>query len=195
MATETTVRITNKTYEEVEALVYGADLTFDLLVHGRQDGSSVCVTGEGDVLATITRLGMTGEVVMWSNSSVITTVHEGSPDEALVAFHAAAQQAVEGRLAALRAASTPQERNELAVELADDDIPGVGGAILDLLASPSTAGSRGTLVYALGLLPRASVPEGAAEALRKMSGDEAESEEARWEAEALLERLEDKQEG
>ncbi len=59
---ETTVRILDLSYDEVEKIVYEADLPYDLLVHGTQDGSVVCVTGEADVLATITMLGMTGVV-------------------------------------------------------------------------------------------------------------------------------------
>lgn len=59
---ETTVRILGMSYDEVEKTVYEADLPFDLLVHGTKDGSVVCVTGEGDVLATVARLGMTGAV-------------------------------------------------------------------------------------------------------------------------------------
>jgi hypothetical protein len=59
---ETTVRILGMTYDEVEKTVYQADLPIDLLVHGTQDGSVVCVTGEGDVLATVALLGMSGIV-------------------------------------------------------------------------------------------------------------------------------------
>jgi hypothetical protein len=60
--TETTVRILGLSYDEVEKTVYEADLPFDLLVHGTRDGSVVCVTGEVDVLAAITLLGMTGVI-------------------------------------------------------------------------------------------------------------------------------------
>ncbi len=57
---ETTVRIIDMSYDEVEKAVCEAQLPCDLLVHGTQDGSSVCVTGEGDVLATVTMLGLKG---------------------------------------------------------------------------------------------------------------------------------------
>lgn len=60
---ETTVRITSHGYDAVEALVGSADLPVDLLVHGTQDGSVVCVTGGGDVMAVIAALGMTGEIL------------------------------------------------------------------------------------------------------------------------------------
>lgn len=59
---ETTVRIHGMSYDEVEKTVYEADLPFDLLVHGTKDGTVVCVTGEGDVLATVALLGMSGTV-------------------------------------------------------------------------------------------------------------------------------------
>lgn len=59
---ETTVRILGMSYDEVEKTVYEADLPFDLLVHGTKDGTVVCVTGEGDVVATVARLGMSGIV-------------------------------------------------------------------------------------------------------------------------------------
>ncbi|MNU27252.1 hypothetical protein D3C71_156380 [compost metagenome] len=59
---ETTVRILGMSYDEVEKTVYEADLPFDLLVHGTKDGTVVCVTGEGDVLATVALLGMSGTV-------------------------------------------------------------------------------------------------------------------------------------
>lgn len=58
--TETTVRILGQTYDEVEKIVYDADLPYDLLVHGTQDGSQVFVSGEVDVLATVAMLGLTG---------------------------------------------------------------------------------------------------------------------------------------
>lgn len=59
---ETTVRIFGLSYEEVEKIVYEADLPHDLLVHGTNDGSVVCVTGAVDVLATVAMLGMAGIV-------------------------------------------------------------------------------------------------------------------------------------
>lgn len=57
---ETTVRILGLSFDEVEKIVYEADLPYDLLVHGTQDGSVVCVTGDVDVLATVAMLGMVG---------------------------------------------------------------------------------------------------------------------------------------
>jgi hypothetical protein len=57
---ETTVRILGLSFDEVEKIVYEADLPYDLLVHGTQDETIVCVTGEVDVLATVVMLGMTG---------------------------------------------------------------------------------------------------------------------------------------
>jgi hypothetical protein len=60
---ETTVRILGLTYDEVEKIIYDADLPYDLLVHGTQDGTVVCVTGEVDVLATVAMLGMNGIVL------------------------------------------------------------------------------------------------------------------------------------
>ncbi|NTF18133.1 hypothetical protein G6L37_06920 [Agrobacterium rubi] len=59
---ETTVQILGMTFDEVEKIVYEADLPYDLIVHGPQDESAVFVTGEGDVLATVVTLGMAGVV-------------------------------------------------------------------------------------------------------------------------------------
>ena len=57
---ETTVRILGRSYDEVERIVSEADLPYDLLVHGTQDGSVVCVTGDVDVLAAVAMMGMVG---------------------------------------------------------------------------------------------------------------------------------------
>ncbi len=54
--TDMTVRILNKTFDEVALIVAYAPV--DLLVHGRQDGSIVCVSGEGDITDILTRLGL-----------------------------------------------------------------------------------------------------------------------------------------
>jgi hypothetical protein len=64
----TTVQIFGMTYDEVEKTVYEADLPYDLLVHGRQDGTLVCVSGETDVLATVAMLGMNGIVIEQENA-------------------------------------------------------------------------------------------------------------------------------
>jgi len=66
---ETTVRILGMTYDEVEKIVFEADLPYDLLVHGRQDGSVVCVTGEADVLATVAMLGMDGIITAYEENA------------------------------------------------------------------------------------------------------------------------------
>lgn len=66
---EQTVRIIGMSYDDVEKTVYEADLPFDLMVHGRQDGSVVCVTGEGDVLSIVTGLGMKGEIRNYDGSA------------------------------------------------------------------------------------------------------------------------------
>ena len=58
---DVTVRITDKTFREVEEIVYGSG-KYDLLVHGTRDETIVCVTGDGDVMAAVTALGMTGEI-------------------------------------------------------------------------------------------------------------------------------------
>jgi len=58
---EVTVRILNKTFDEVVTILGDADMT-DLHVHGTQDGSIVCVTGDGDVLSRVQSVGMLGEI-------------------------------------------------------------------------------------------------------------------------------------
>lgn len=58
---ETTLQIMNRTFDEVEELVCGANLPTDLLVHGTRDGAVVYVTGKGDVMSMITGLGLVGE--------------------------------------------------------------------------------------------------------------------------------------
>jgi hypothetical protein len=68
-APEQTVRIFDMSYDEVEKTVYGAELPFDLLVHGTQDGSVVCVTGEGDLLSVVAGLGMKGEICNYDGST------------------------------------------------------------------------------------------------------------------------------
>lgn len=60
-AREVTVRVLNATFEEVIRRLGDADMT-DLHVHGTQDGSVVCVTGEGDVLPRLQDIGLTGEI-------------------------------------------------------------------------------------------------------------------------------------
>ena len=61
---QTTVRIFGKTMDEVEDIVYGlgADISYSPLVHGRLDGSVICVSGEGDVLADMRALGLNAEL-------------------------------------------------------------------------------------------------------------------------------------
>lgn len=66
---ETTVRILGMSYDEVERIVSEADLPYDLLVHGTQDGSVVCVTGGPDVLATVSMLGMEGIIEAYEENA------------------------------------------------------------------------------------------------------------------------------
>jgi hypothetical protein len=68
-AREQTVRILGMSYDDVEKTVYEADLPFDLLVHGTRDGSVVCVTGDGDVLSVVTKLGMQGGICIHEESA------------------------------------------------------------------------------------------------------------------------------
>lgn len=56
--TDRTVRIIGKSFDDVVEIVYGANLPNDFLVHGKQDGSTVFVTGSGDVKAIVEALGL-----------------------------------------------------------------------------------------------------------------------------------------
>ncbi len=59
--TDMTVRILHKTFDEVAIIVANAPVelcSVDLLVHGRQDGRVVCVSGEGDITDILATLGL-----------------------------------------------------------------------------------------------------------------------------------------
>lgn len=58
---EVRVKILNRTLDEVESVIYRANLSFDLLVHGTQDGRIVCITGDGDLMSTVAKLGISSE--------------------------------------------------------------------------------------------------------------------------------------
>ena len=58
---DTTCRVPGKTFDEVEELVMGLDLPFDVLIHGRRDETEIFVTGPSAFLVEFDRLGIAYE--------------------------------------------------------------------------------------------------------------------------------------
>lgn len=65
---ESTVRVFGAAYDAVEEIVMGADLSVDLLVFGRTDGTAIFVSGRGDLPVLLAGLEL--KAVFVSESSV-----------------------------------------------------------------------------------------------------------------------------
>lgn len=57
--TDMTVRILNKSFDEVEKLLIDAGL--DHVVHGTRDGTAIFVSGCGDVMSDVRNIGIVAE--------------------------------------------------------------------------------------------------------------------------------------